>query len=1117
MPAPTHRDRSTTAREDRRGRRDVMGRSSGAVIDPGPQFWKARSQLRAVALVLTATALPVISLIWASGVGRTEVERRAGAGLSATAKATVVQEQQAWDDAVRVTLSAASRPVPLSALELRDTTLASQGVQNILITGPFADVRLYSLFGDLVAMAAAPGVSPTPVAGVAQGPPTFGEPVRAGSVIARQVSAAAGSAGGRLVVDVDMSQLLGKPSGLAFGRTGAKFLVTRAGTIVAGSAAVGSTLRAQANLDIAAAGTPVTRTVFSPFFGRQTVESYEPVPDQNLGILVQQARSEVMASADRLAALLRWVALAVGVLGAAVAVLLGIVLARRGRRLAASEQRLAQSETRSRRRLEQILDGIPIGVVVATSDGRASYANREAERLLGHGVVLRDGAEGPAEVYRAFLPGTGEPYPAAGLPLARALSGETSHTDDMELGRPGATVPVEVWARPVLAVDGSVEFGIAAFADVSQRRWAEDAEARLASIVHASRDAIFAKDLDGTVTSWNRGAEVLFGYPASEIVGGSIDILVPEDRRTEERELRERVGTGLGVDQRETVRLRKNGTPIDVSVTMSPIGDATGTITGIATIYRDVTDRNRAEAKFQGLLESAPDAIVVVGPDGLIRIVNRQTELLFGYSREELLGQPVERLIPDRFAGHHPDLRAGFLANASARAMGANLELAARRKDGSEFPVDISLAPLQTEEGVLVSAAVRDVTERKRGQAALLEREAELALARDQALEASRLKSDFLANMSHEIRTPMNAVIGLTGLLLDSKLDTEQREYAQAVRSAGESLLEIINDLLDFSKIEAGKLRLEMMDFELRPIVEEVIDLLGAAAHDKELSLTTYVHRDVPAFVRGDPGRLRQILTNLVGNAIKFTDQGEVTVRVMAASPNPPSLRFEVTDTGIGISPEGQRQLFQAFEQVDSSASRRHGGTGLGLAISKQLAEMMGGGIGLESALGAGSTFWFSVPLVAADLPRPPADCRQDPVELRSHHGARLLVAEDNAVNQLVAVRMLEKLGYRADVAANGSEAVDALMRIDYAAVLMDCQMPEMDGFGATREIRRRQSPAHRTPIIAMTAAAAQEDRDRCFAADMDDYVSKPVRIEELGRVLDRWVPADHSEDPLHE
>jgi len=420
--------------------------------DPVAPSPRSRAGLRDVVLVLAATALPVVSLIWASGVARTEVERRALEGLVATAKATVLHEQQAWDDAVRVVLTAASRPVPLSALELRDTTLASQGVQNILITGPFADVRLYDPAGDLVAMAALPGVTPTPVAGRMAGPPTFGDPVSAGAVIARQVSVPAGIGGfGRLVVDVDMTQLLGKPSNLAFGRTGTKFLVTREGLIVAGSAAVGQPLLAPENLEIAAKGRPATKTIFSPFFRRLTVESYEPVPDQNVGILVQQARSEVMAGADRLAALLRWVALAVGVLGASLAVVLGVVLSRRSRRLVASEQRLVDSETASRRRLEQFLDAMPIGVLVATPDGRASYANREAERLLGRGVLPGDDAEEGAEVYSAFYAGTGKPYPTEAMPLARALGGDSTHTDDIEIGRPGASVPVEVWATPVRA------------------------------------------------------------------------------------------------------------------------------------------------------------------------------------------------------------------------------------------------------------------------------------------------------------------------------------------------------------------------------------------------------------------------------------------------------------------------------------------------------------------------------------------------------------------------------------------------------------------------------------------------------------------------------------------
>jgi PAS domain S-box-containing protein len=1074
----------------------------------GPRSHPGR---RTVALVLVATALPVVSLVWASRVARTEVEDRALAGLAATAKATVLQEQQAWDGAVRIVLSAASRPVPLSALESRDTTLAIQGLQNILITGPFADVRLYSLTGDLIAVATLPGVTPTPVGHLGPGPAEFGPPTSVGDRLVRQVSAPAGIAG-RMVVDIDMSQLLGKPSDLAFGRTGGKFLVTPDGVIVAGSLAVGTPLRSEVNRAIVARRTAVTEAVFDPLHGRLTVESYEPVPDQDLGILVQQARSEVMAGADHLSALLHWVALVIGVLGAALAVSLGVLLGRRGRRLAASERRLSESEAVSRRAAEEVQflsvvtahmsEGV---VVVRAADATVAYANGSYESMFGY-----DAGE------------------LVGRPLSELIAAETGSSDDVVLAIRQAVEDGATWRGEIRGRrrDGSIfwcalnvtafdhpAFGpawIAVNTNVDARRHAEEAQSRLASIVEASRDAILGTTPDGVVTSWNHGAEVLFGYAAADMIGRPVDVLVPADGMEQEADLRREVARGVGLEKTETIRLRKGGTPVHVSVTMSPIHDAGGRVGGIATICRDVTERNRAEAKFQGLLESAPDAILVVGADGLVRLVNRQTEVLFGYERAELLGQPVERLIPERFAAGHPQMRSGFNADPSVRAMGANVELAARRKDGSEFPVDISLAPLETEEGMLVSAAVRDVTERKQAEAALLEREAELALARDQAVEASRLKSDFLANMSHEIRTPMNAVIGLTGLMLDSPLTAAQREYASAVRSAGEALMDIINDILDFSKIEAGKLRLEPTDFDLRAAIDEVADLLSSKAHEKGLELTTFVGPDVPAFVRGDAGRLRQILTNLVGNAIKFSDRGSVRVRVGATSHTAEvtSLRFDVTDTGIGISPAGQRQLFQAFEQVDSSASRRHGGTGLGLAICKQLVEMMGGEIGLDSTEGRGSTFWFAV-----DLPRAAAPPRRrvtsDPGVTRSPRGARLLVAEDNPVNQLVAVRMLERLGYRADVAANGLEAVDALMRVDYAAVLMDCQMPELDGYEATREIRRRQGSARRTPVIAMTAAATQGDRDRCFESDMDDYISKPVRAAELDGVLARWIPAE--------
>ncbi|GAA0975762.1 Sensory/regulatory protein RpfC [Nocardioides aquaticus] len=388
-----------------------------------------------------------------------------------------------------------------------------------------------------------------------------------------------------------------------------------------------------------------------------------------------------------------------------------------------------------------------------------------------------------------------------------------------------------------------------------------------------------------------------------------------------------------------------------------------------------------------------------------------------------------------------------------------------------------------------------------------------LAAARDAAQDASRTKSAFLATMSHEIRTPMNGVTGLTELLLSTDLDDRQREYARGVETAGRALLGLIDDVLDFSKVEAGRVELESVAFSVAEVVDDVAQTAALDPRARGLDLLAYVAPDVPPLLRGDPGRIRQVLLNLVSNAVKFTPEGEVVVSVhLAGGPaSRPLVRMEVRDTGVGLDPASQDRLFEPFSQADSSTTRRYGGTGLGLAICRGLAEQMGGRTGVESTLGEGSTFWFTVPLDRMPDPEVPAvgdPAGAPPEPVRPRCAATVLVAEDSEINQLVAEGMLRRLGCTVEIAENGLLALEALAARRFDLVLMDCQMPELDGYDATTELRRREGDGARTPVVAMTASVTSEERERCQLVGMDDFVAKPVTLAALSSALERWVAA---------
>ena len=510
-----------------------------------------------------------------------------------------------------------------------------------------------------------------------------------------------------------------------------------------------------------------------------------------------------------------------------------------------------------------------------------------------------------------------------------------------------------------------------------------------------------------------------------------------------------------------------------------------------------VSERERT--KFLTLFETNTDGIVILDRHGFTDC-NPATLDMFHMDKVEdfLKRRPEELGVEDQPCGTPPYLLAERHIQEAVDNGHAFFHWTARRPDGSSFPAEIALHAMALDGEPVIQAIIRDVSTRK-------EAEAVLEAARDTALAAAELKSQFVANVSHEIRTPMNGIMGMTQLLLGSPLTARQMEYAKTIAQSAEALLGVINDLLDFSKIEAGKLTLENIDFDLPGLLRDVIELHRPRADAKGLALVLETDTGLPCWVKGDPLRVRQILLNLTDNAIKFTQRGEVRIRAEAQADG--RVRISVKDTGIGMSETARGRIFKAFAQADGTVSRKYGGTGLGLSICRQLAELMGGELGVESAPDQGSTFHLTLPLPA--IPAPPAGAVEDAPLVTRFPGVTVLVAEDNPVNQKLIHFMLDNLGVTVKTAEDGRIAYDKLANETVDLVLMDCQMPEWDGLTATRAIREREdrTGGRRLPVVALTANAMVGYAETCRAAGMDDYLTKPVREEELVAALNRQLP----------
>ena len=636
-----------------------------------------------------------------------------------------------------------------------------------------------------------------------------------------------------------------------------------------------------------------------------------------------------------------------------------------------------------------------------------------------------------------------------------------------------------------------------------------------ATLVEASPDALIALDAEGTILYWSAGAEAVYGFAKGEALGVRLQNLVtpPEFVAEGEQIIRDAIEHGLAVH--EAVHRKKDGSAIYVDITAKTVRDKTGNIEFVAVSHKDVTQLKVLnhgkilEARYRGLLESVPDAIVMVNNTGRIILVNGQAEELFGYTKAELLGKPIEILLPQRFREGHVGHRTQYFSEPKTRTMGAGLELFACRQDGTEFPVEICLSPLRTEEGTFAMSAIRDIADRKKLQEELRKTNEELQQQNQSAQQANRLKSEFLANMSHELRTPLNGIIGFAEIMHDEKvgpISPDHKEYLHDILTSARHLLQLINDVLDLSKVESGKFEFLFEKTDPVILVGEVRDIVRTLAAKKRIKLQTEIHPSLST-IEADARSLKQILYNYVSNALKFTpEEGEVKVSIMPEEGD--SFRIEVADTGVGIRSEDLHRLFMEFQQLDTSSSEQYAGTGLGLALTKRIVEAHGGHVGVKSTPGKGSIFYATMPRVQRVEP---TIVHETPAVAIPPGAPLILVVEDDAGDRASIAAALRGAGYAVEAVATGAEALVRSREQRFSAITLDIILPDMSGRAVLEKLRER-GLNRQTPVIVVTLLA---HKGVVAGFQVTDILSKPVAQSDLIKALERCSVAPGKVRPI--